>query len=65
MLKKLIKNIVISAAVVPVLAGSALAAYPDKPIKMLIGYAPGSSTDIVGRMIANDLSLALKQPIIV
>ena len=45
--------------------GSAFAAYPDKPIKMMIGYAPGSSTDIVGRMIANDLSLALKQPIIV
>jgi tripartite-type tricarboxylate transporter receptor subunit TctC len=32
---------------------------------MMIGYAPGSSTDIVGRIIANDLSLALKQPIIV
>ena len=69
MFKKFIKNIVISAAVipavVPVLMGSAFAAYPDKPIKMMIGYAPGSSTDIVGRMIANDLSLALKQPIIV
>jgi len=65
MFKKLLKNIAISAVVVPVLAGSALAAYPDKPIKMLIGYAPGSSTDIVGRMVANDLSIALKQPIIV
>ena len=65
MFKKLIKNIAISALVVPVLAGSDFAAYPDKPIKMMIGYAPGSSTDIVGRMIANDLSLALKQPIIV
>jgi tripartite-type tricarboxylate transporter receptor subunit TctC len=32
---------------------------------MMIGYAPGSSTDIVGRIIANDLSIALKQPIIV
>jgi tripartite-type tricarboxylate transporter receptor subunit TctC len=51
--------------VIPVFVGSAVAAYPDKPIKMMIGYAPGSSTDIVGRMIANDLSLALKQPIIV
>jgi tripartite-type tricarboxylate transporter receptor subunit TctC len=51
--------------VIPVLAGSAVAAYPDKPIKMMIGYAPGSSTDIVGRMIANDLSLALKQPVII
>ena len=65
MFNKLIKNIAISALAVPVLAASALAAYPDKPIKMMIGYAPGSSTDIVGRMIANDLSLALKQPIIV
>jgi len=65
MFKKLIKNIAISVVVVPVLMGSALAAYPDKPIKMMIGYAPGSSTDIVGRMIANDLSIALKQPIII
>ena len=69
MFKKLIKNIVIGAVVVPavvtVFAGAAWAAYPDKPIKMMIGYAPGSSTDIVGRIIANDLSIALKQPIIV
>ena len=65
MFKKLIKNIAISAVVVPVLASTALAAYPDKPIKMLIGYAPGSSTDIVGRMVANELSIALKQPIVV
>ena len=69
MFKKFIKNIAISAVIIPAvisaLMGSAFAAYPDKPIKMMIGYAPGSSTDIVGRMIANDLSLALKQPIIV
>jgi tripartite-type tricarboxylate transporter receptor subunit TctC len=69
MFKKLLKNIALNAiaalTVIPVFVGSAIAAYPDKPIKMMIGYAPGSSTDIVGRMIANDLSLALKQPIIV
>ncbi|MFZ4379190.1 MAG: Bug family tripartite tricarboxylate transporter substrate binding protein [Polynucleobacter sp.] len=65
MFKKIIKNIALSMAVLPVVIGSAVAAYPDKPIKMMIGYAPGSSTDIVGRMIANDLSLALKQPVIV
>jgi tripartite-type tricarboxylate transporter receptor subunit TctC len=65
MFKKIIKNIAFSVAVLPVVIGSAMAAYPDKPIKMMIGYAPGSSTDIVGRMIANDLSLALKQPVIV
>lgn len=69
MFKKLLKNIAIStvviSAVVPLGGGVAYAAYPDKPIKMMIGYAPGSSTDIVGRMIANDLSLALKQPVVV
>jgi tripartite-type tricarboxylate transporter receptor subunit TctC len=32
---------------------------------MLIGYAPGSSTDIVGRLVANELSMALKQSVIV
>ncbi|NQW70117.1 MAG: tripartite tricarboxylate transporter substrate binding protein [Betaproteobacteria bacterium] len=65
MFQKLIKNMAFSVVVLPALIGSAVAAYPDKPIKMMVGYAPGSSTDIVGRMIANDLSLALKQPVIV
>jgi len=55
----------IFAATIALAASSSIAAYPDKPIKMLIGYAPGSSTDIVGRMVAQDLSLLLKQPIIV
>jgi len=65
MFKKIIKNIALSVLVLPVFLGSVVEAYPDKPIKMMIGYAPGSSTDIVGRMIANDLSLALKQPVVV
>lgn len=64
MFKKIIKNMAFSVLVLPVLIGSAVA-YPDKAIKMMVGYAPGSSTDIVGRMIANDLSIALKQPVIV
>jgi tripartite-type tricarboxylate transporter receptor subunit TctC len=65
MFKKIYKNIAISVALVGLLVGVSFAAYPDKPIKMMIGYAPGSSTDIVGRMIANDLSIALKQSIVV
>jgi tripartite-type tricarboxylate transporter receptor subunit TctC len=65
MFKKIIKNMALGVAVMPLVIGAAVASYPDKPIKMMIGYAPGSSTDIVGRMVANDLSLALKQPVIV
>lgn len=65
MINKTIKKIAISSLLAPFIFGTAFAAYPDKPIKMLIGYAPGSSTDIVGRMVANELSVALKQPVIV
>jgi tripartite-type tricarboxylate transporter receptor subunit TctC len=56
---------VLSSLVLPLVLGTAFASYPDKPIKMLVGYAPGSSTDIVGRMVANELSIALKQSVIV
>ena len=65
MIKKSIKTMVLGSLVMPLVFGVAFAAYPDKPIKMLVGYAPGSSTDIVGRMVANELSLTLKQPVIV
>jgi len=65
MIKKSIKKLVLGSLVLPLVIGTAFAAYPDKPIKMLVGYAPGSSTDIVGRMVANELSIALKQSVIV
>jgi tripartite-type tricarboxylate transporter receptor subunit TctC len=60
-----IKQLTWAAFLAPFMISSVFAAYPDKPIKMMIGYAPGSSTDIVGRIIANDLSIALKQPVVV
>ncbi len=65
MIQKSIKKLVLGSLVLPLVLGTAFAAYPDKPIKMLIGYAPGSSTDIVGRLVANELSMALKQSVIV
>jgi tripartite-type tricarboxylate transporter receptor subunit TctC len=46
-------------------ASSALAAWPDKPIKVLIGYAPGGSTDVVARLIAPKLGERLGQPIVI
>ena len=60
-----IKQLTRAVLLASLMISSVFAAYPDKPIKMMIGYAPGSSTDIVGRIIANDLSIALKQPVIV
>ena len=47
------------------LALPALAAWPDHPIKMYIGYAPGGSTDVVARLIAPKLGEKLGQPIVI
>ncbi len=53
-----------SAMVLPV-ALSQTNAYPNRPIKMIVPYAPGISPDIVARLIGNKLSIALGQPIII
>ena len=39
--------------------------YPTRPIRIIVGYAPGASTDTVTRIIADKLSITLGQPVIV
>lgn len=50
-------------AIVPL--AHAQQAYPSKPIKFLVGFGAGSGTDILARIIAEEMGAALKQPIIV
>jgi tripartite-type tricarboxylate transporter receptor subunit TctC len=39
--------------------------YPSKPIRWIVPYAPGSSTDTVSRLLAPELSRRMKQPVVV
>ena len=43
----------------------AWAAYPDKPIKIIVPWAPGGSTDAIGRALAQRLSETLGQAVVV
>jgi tripartite-type tricarboxylate transporter receptor subunit TctC len=54
------------AVTVSTLAGSALAqAYPNRVIKLQVPFAPGGTTDIVARVIAEPLGKALGQNVII
>jgi tripartite-type tricarboxylate transporter receptor subunit TctC len=39
--------------------------YPNKPIKVLVGYAPGGAVDLVARTLGQSLSASLGQPIVI
>jgi tripartite-type tricarboxylate transporter receptor subunit TctC len=56
-----------AAAVVTAMPGlaSAQAAYPSRPIRMMVPWPPGQATDQVARVIALELSKLLAQPIVV
>ncbi|WP_237173416.1 Bug family tripartite tricarboxylate transporter substrate binding protein [Paracandidimonas lactea] len=55
----------LAAASALFLGGKAMAAYPERPIRMLVAYAPGGSTDVLARMFAQELSTKLGQSVVV
>ena len=60
MTKRLIAFLACSLAI-----GIAQAQYPNKPIKLIVPYPPGGATDVIGRVLAQRLSTALGQQVVV
>jgi tripartite-type tricarboxylate transporter receptor subunit TctC len=55
----------ITVALLAVFPGSVGAAYPDRPIKMIVPWAAGGDTDAIARVIANTMEKHLGQPVVI
>lgn len=61
---KICRNFLCGALVMG-FSGLLQAAYPDKPIKLIVPYPPGGATDVIGRILAKNLGEALGQQVLV
>jgi len=56
---------VLAGALLILPATARAAEWPERPVRMIIPFAPGAGADIVGRSFAEELAKALGQPVVV
>lgn len=65
MLRRLFKSAAALVAGVAIAAPVHAQAYPSHPIKIIVGFAPGSGADTLGRVLGQKLSELLNTPVII
>ncbi|MCT9127555.1 Bug family tripartite tricarboxylate transporter substrate binding protein [Cupriavidus gilardii] len=56
---------VLCGAAVPAMSASAAATFPSKPIRLIVPFTPGGTTDILARLVAQKAGETLGQPMVV
>jgi tripartite-type tricarboxylate transporter receptor subunit TctC len=62
---RIVLGMVVAIVAAPVLGQNAPAGYPNKPIRFVVPYPPGGTTDIVARGIATKLAERLGQQVVI
>ena len=66
MTRTILRRTVLACGVALVAAPAlAVASYPNKPVTIVVGYPAGGSTDLVGRLVANEIEKHLGQTVVV
>ncbi|MDM0026078.1 Bug family tripartite tricarboxylate transporter substrate binding protein [Variovorax saccharolyticus] len=63
--KAVVTALAVSTLVAALPVTAAAGAYPEKPITMVVPFPPGGATDIIGRVIAAELSATLGKPVVI
>jgi len=64
--KRIVASLILTGAVSALSASGAGAAnYPERPVRIIVGFSAGGPTDVPVRYIANKLSEAIGQPVVV
>lgn len=62
-------RVALKSIILGILAGASLAAaaqdFPSKPVRMIVSFPPGSTTDIVGRVLGAKLAEIWSQPVVI